>query len=459
MEVFTIGEKMKKLYKNISYLYSMEDEKALENSYLLIEDNIIYKIGTGICTDTDIDEIVDCTGYLVMPGFINTHHHFYQTLFRNVKEVQSAKLFDWLVYLYEKWKFIDEEAVYNSAIIASYEMIKTGVTTSTDHLYLYPNGNNKIFDAEIKAAQHAGLRFYPTRGSMSLSKKDGGLPPDSVVQTDDEIMQESERVINQYHNREKHSMLRIALAPCSPFSVTKQIMRDTADFSEKNNILIHTHLAETEDEEEFCKEMFGFRPVDYMEEVGWLNERAWFAHMVWLSENDRKKLIKADAGMAHCPSSNMRLGSGIAPVMELKDKLRIGIALDGSASNDCNNMLGEIRNAMLLQRVKNGADAVSPFDVLKMGTVGGARVLRIDDFVGTLKVGNSADFIGFNLNKLEFAGGLSDPLGALVLCDPKQVDLSVINGVMRVQSGIILEDNLESFITKQNEITKRILAK
>ena len=450
---------MKKLYKNISYLYSMENNKAIENGYLLIDDNVISEMGEGKCQATNIDETIDCSGYLIMPGFINTHHHFYQTLFRNVKEVQSAKLFDWLIYLYEKWKYIDEEAVYISSIIASYEMIKTGVTTSTDHLYLYPNGNNKIFDAEIKGAQQAGLRFYPTRGSMSLSKKDGGLPPDSVVQTDEEIMTESERVINQYHDRNKHSMLRIALAPCSPFSVTKELMEETARFSEKNNILIHTHLAETQDEEEFCLEQFGYRPVDYMEEIGWLNERAWFAHMVWLSENDRKKLIAADSGMAHCPSSNMRLGSGIAPVMELKDKLRIGIALDGSASNDCNNMLGEIRNAMLLQRVTKGADALSPFDVLKMGTVGGAQVLRIDDFVGTLKVGNSADFIGFNLNKLEFAGGLSDPLGALVLCDPKQVDLSVINGVTRIEKGIILDNQLQSFIEKQNEISEKILNK
>lgn len=448
---------MKKLYKNISYLYTMEKNEAKEDSYLVIEDNVIVEIGQGNYNGNDIDEEIDCAGYLIMPGFVNTHHHFYQSLFRNVKGVQSAKLFDWLVYLYEKWKYIDEEAVYNSAVIASYEMIKTGVTTSTDHLYLYPHGNNKIFDAEIKGAQRAGLRFYPTRGSMSLSKKDGGLPPDSVVQTDDEIMQESERVVNQYHDRSKHAMLRVALAPCSPFSVTGQIMKETAEYAEKNNLLIHTHLAETQDEEEFCLKQFGYRPVDYMEEVGWLNERAWFAHMVWLSEQDREKLIKADAGMAHCPSSNMRLGSGIAPVTELKDKLRIGIALDGSASNDCNNMLAEIRNAMLLQRVTKGADALSPFDVLKMGTLGGAQVLRIDDFVGTLKVGNSADFIGFDLNKLEFAGGLSDPLGALVLCDPKQVDLSVINGKTRVKSGIIMESDLQLFINQQNKISDKIL--
>lgn len=448
---------MKKLFKNISYLYTFENKDFQSDAYILTEDNIIKEIGNGEYQG-DADETIDCTDHLIMPGFINTHHHFYQSMFRNVKDVQSAKLFDWLVFLYEKWKHIDEEAVYISTQIAANELIKTGVTTSTDHLYLFPNNNNKIFDAEIEGARKTGLRFYPTRGCMSLSKKDGGLPPDSVVQTDDEIMQEFERIVAKYHDKSKHSMLRIALAPCSPFSVTEKIMRDTAKYADKNDLLIHTHLAETQDEEKFCLEKVGYRPVDYMEELGWLNERAWFAHLVWLNEQDRAKLSKTDSGMAHCPSSNMRLGSGIAPVTTLKNKIRIGIAVDGSASNDTNNMISEIRNALLLQRVKYGADAITPYEILEMGTVGGSNVLRISDFTGTLKEGKAADFIGFNLNRLEFSGGLSDPLGAIVLCDAKQVDISVINGIIKVREGNLLEPELEKLITQQNKISKRILA-
>ncbi len=436
----------------------MQDDTYMKDAYILVEDNVISEIGQGEYKGSS-DKVINCKDHLILPGFINVHHHFYQTLFRNVKQVQSATLFDWLKYLYEKWKHIDEEAVYISTKIALLEMIKSGVTTSSDHLYLFPNGNNKLFDMEIKAAKEIGVRFYPTRGSMSLSKKDGGLPPDSVVQSDTEIMQESERVINQYHDPSLHSMLRIGLAPCSPFSVTDEIMRQTAEFSRKHDILIHTHLAETRDEEDFCLQKVGLRPVDYLDELGWLNKRSWLVHLVWLNENDRKKLHKNNCGMAHCPSSNMRLGSGIAPVTLLKDKIRIGLGVDGSASNDTNNMLSEIRRAMLLQRVKYGADAISPYQALRFATVGGAKVLNINDYAGVLSPGMSADFIGFDLNRLEFAGGLSDPLGALVLCDAKQVDLSVINGEIKVQNGELIIQNLPELIEKQNRKAANLLAK
>lgn len=436
----------------------MQDDTYMKDAYILVEDNVISEIGQGEYKGSS-DEVINCKDYLILPGFINVHHHFYQTLFRNVKQVQSATLFNWLKYLYEKWKHIDEEAVYISTKIALLEMIKSGVTTSSDHLYLFPNGNNKLFDMEIKAAKEIGVRFYPTRGSMSLSRKDGGLPPDSVVQSDTEIMQESERVINQYHDPSLHSMLRIGLAPCSPFSVTDEIMRQTAEFSRKHDILIHTHLAETRDEEDFCLQKVGLRPVDYLDELGWLNKRSWLVHLVWLNENDRKKLHKNNCGMAHCPSSNMRLGSGIAPVTLLKDKIRIGLGVDGSASNDTNNMLSEIRRAMLLQRVKYGADAISPYQALRFATVGGAKVLNINDYAGVLAPGMSADFIGFDLNRLEFAGGLSDPLGALVLCDAKQVDLSVINGEIKVQNGKLLVKNLPELIRKQNQKAEELLQK
>jgi cytosine/adenosine deaminase-related metal-dependent hydrolase len=354
---------------------------------------------------------------------------------------------------------LDYRASYISSIIANYEMILSGVTTTTDMLYLYPYGKNEVFDAEIEGAKRVGIRFHPTRGSMSLSKKDGGLPPDSVVQTEEEIIKESIRAIEKYHDSKKYSMLRIALAPCSPFSVTPELMKETVKLAEKYDVLIHTHVAETLDEEKFCLDKFGYRPIDYMEKLGWLNPRAWFAHLVWLNDGDIEKLENNDVGMAHCPASNMRLGSGIAPVYKMKDKnIRIGIAVDGSASNDTNNMLQEVRLSMLLQRVKYGANALTPRETLRMATVGGSNVLRMDDYIGSIEEGKAADFIGFNLNRLEFAGGLSDPVAAVLLCDAKHVDLSVINGNIKVRNGQILDEELPKFIKKHNSISKKLLS-
>ncbi len=453
------GEFVRKLFKNIEYLATFDSEsRELKNAYILVEDNVIVDVGKD-GKEIDADEIYDCDSLLVLPGFVNTHHHFYQTLFRNVRGAQNSKLFDWLVFLYERWKHIDEEAVYISTLVAIYEMMKTGVTTTTDHLYLFPRGNNSLFDVEIEAAMRTGIRFHPTRGSMSLSREEGGLPPRSVVQREGEIMKEYERVIEKYHDPSKHSMLRVALAPCSPFSVTPELMRETAKLAEKRDVLLHTHLAETLDEEEYCIGKFGKRPVDYMEELGWLNPRVWFAHLVHVNSNDIEKLSKNDVGMAHCPSSNMRLGSGIAPVVEMKDSIRIGIAVDGSASNDTNNFFQEIRNALLLQRVKYGADSITPREVLKMATIGGARVLRMDDYIGSIEIGKSADFIGVNLERLELSGCLDDPVSALVLCDPKEVQMSVINGRVRIWRGEIIGEDLERIARWQNEKSRKLLDK
>ncbi len=434
------------------------DSRVIKGGFILTDDNKIEKIGTDP-NGLEADEVIDLTGYLVIPGFVNTHHHLYQTLTRNVPDVVSAKLFDWLVFLYEKWKYIDYEGAYISAVIGLYEMMLSGVTTTTDMLYLYPYNRNELFDAEVEAAKRVGMRFHPTRGSMSLSKKDGGLPPDSVVQNEEEILIQSEEAIKKYHDPSRYSMLRVALAPCSPFSVTGELMVKTKELAERYDVLLHTHLAETKDEEEYCLERFGMRPVDYMEELGWLDPRVWFAHLVWLSDKDVEKLAASDSGMAHCPNSNMRLGSGIPPVYKMKDKIRIGIAVDGSASNDTGNMLSEIRNALLLQRVKYGPNALTPYEVLKMGTIGGARVLRMDDYIGSLEEGKAADFIGFKLDRLEFAGGLSDPVSLLVMCDAKSVDLSVINGKIRIKDGTILDEELPSFIERHNRYAKALLSK
>lgn len=448
---------MKTLLKNINHIETMDDnKKIIKNGYIFIEDGIILEVGNGtppVCENT-----YDMSNYVVLPGFVNTHHHLYQSLFRNVKEVTSSELFDWLVYLYEKWKYIDNEAVYNSALVGLYEMMSTGVTTSTDMLYLHPRGMNNFIDSEIEAAKRTGIRFHPTRGFMTLSKKDGGLPPDSVVQTMDEIVDDIDRLMKKYHNPEKYSMLRIALAPCSPFSVTKESMVETVKLSEKYDVLLHTHLAETRDEDDFCLQTFGKKPVDYMEEVGWLNERVWFAHLVWLSQKDIDKLRDNDCGMAHCPLSNMRLGSGIAPVKEMYEKdIRIGIAVDGSASNDSGNFIQEIRTAMMLQRVKNGASALTPRDALYMATMGGAKVLRMDDYIGSIERGKSADIIGFKMDKLGFAGGLSDPASAILMCDAGKVDFSMINGKIRIKDSEILEEDIDEIIHNQNKLSERLL--
>ncbi|MDK2864519.1 MAG: 8-oxoguanine deaminase [Thermotogota bacterium] len=451
---------MKKLLKNIDLLATFGSRGEITGGAVLIEDNVIIKVGkTEEMENIEVDEVEDLSGRVVLPGFVNTHHHFYQTLFRNVKEVQSAKLFDWLVHLYDRWKHIEEEAVASSTKVAIYEMMKSGVTTTTDMFYLFPHGKDELFDVEIETAVKTGVRFHPTRGSMSLSRKDGGLPPDEVVEPDERILRESERVVKQYHDPRKYSMLRIALAPCSPFSVTPQLMRDTVELAEKYDVLLHTHLAETQDEEAFCLEKFGKRPVDYMEELGWLNPRVWFAHLVWLNEDDIKKLEEYDVGMAHCPVSNMRLGSGIAPVYEMKGRIRIGLAVDGSASNDTNNMIAEIRTAMLLQRVKYGADALTPREVLHMATVGGAQVLRMDDYIGKIEEGYAADIVAFRLDTLEMSGCLDDPLAAIVMCDAKSADFVMINGVTKIKNGEFLDVDLEEIISKQNEISKTILQK
>ena len=453
---------MRTLITDISFLMTGNAlHQELEDAYVVVDDNIITAIGTGTpVLDAPADRIVSGGRMLMMPGFVNTHHHLYQTLFRNVPQVEHAKLFDWLTFLYEHWKYIDEEAVYTSAQVGICEMLKTGVTTTTDHLYLYPYGNNAIIDAEIRAARDIGVRFHPTRGSMSLSKKDGGLPPDSVVQTDEEILVESERVIHQYHECGRYPMTRIALAPCSPFSVTTELMKQTAALAEKEDVLVHTHLAETQDEEEFCLQTFGFRPVDYMEEVNWLTPRSWFAHIVWASDADIHKLSEHKCGMAHCPSSNMRLGSGIAPVAIMKrTDMRIGIGVDGSASNDGNSFIGEVRLATLLQRVKYGADALTSREALAMGSMGGARVLHMDMDIGSVEVGKAADLIMWDLDTLEFAGGLHDPFTAPVMCDAKQVSFSMVNGNVLIENGQFTNIDVRALVARQNTIAANLMAR
>jgi len=425
--------------------------------YVLVEGNRIVDVGqdpTGI----DADEIVRGTGKILLPGMVNTHHHLYQSLFRNVPGASEAKLFDWLVFLYERWKRLREDAMRVAATVACSELLLSGATTTSDHCYLYPKGGGNILAADIEGAQTAGIRFHPCRGSMSLSKKDGGLPPDSVVQTEDEILRDCQRMIEQYHDPRPLSMLRIALAPCSPFSVTSDLMRESVRLADETGVLLHTHLAETHDEEAYCLRRSGRRPVDLMDELGWLRDDVWYAHLVVLNASDIAKLSSARVGMAHCPSSNMVLGSGIAPVADLHTtEINIGLGVDGSASNDTSNMIREVRQAMLLQRVKYGADALSARDVLRMATIGGARVLHREEEIGSIEAGKAADLIGFDLRDIAFAGAHSDPVAAIVHCAADRVDFSMVNGAWRVREGKLVDESILDLIPEHNRLSKELL--
>ncbi len=443
------------LLRDFDLVATMDDKcREIRGGYVLIEGPRIREVGSD-ATGIDADDVIDGRGKLLLPGLVNTHHHLYQSLFRNVPGASDAKLFKWLVFLYERWKGIDEHAMRVASTIACSELLLSGATTTTDHCYLYPSGGGNILAADIEGAQAAGIRFHPTRGSMSLSKKDGGLPPDSVVQTEDEILSDCQRMIETYHDPEPLAMLRIALAPCSPFSVTPDLMRESVSMAEEYGVLLHTHLAETHDEEAFCLRQFGRRPVDLMEDLGWLRNDVWFAHLVVLSDDDIRKLSGAEVGMAHCPSSNMTLGSGIARVTEIKDtKVRIGLAVDGSASNDTSNMIREVRQAMLLQRVHYGADALTAREALYMATRGGAQVLGRDDEIGSIEVGKAADLIAFDLNDIAFAGAHADPVAAVVHCAADRVSFSMVHGTWRVRGGRLCDESIYDLIPEHNRLSR-----
>ncbi len=446
------------LLKNFDLVATMDEaRREIRGGYVLVEGNRITAVGDGP-TGLIADETIDGSGKVLLPGFVNIHHHLYQTLFRNVPGAADKKLFDWLVFLYERWRGIDEEAVRVSAAIGLAELILSGATTSSDHFYLFPKGHPHLFDSLVEGARLVGIRFHPCRGSMSLSQKDGGLPPDSVVQTEEEILRDSQRVIEAYHDPEPLSMLRVALAPCSPFSVTPELMRRSTELADEYNVLLHTHLAETADEEAFCLEKFGFRPVDYMDELGWLRDDVWFAHLVHINDSDIEKLSRAEVGMAHCPSSNMTLGSGVAPVAKLKGSgVKVGLAVDGSASNDASNMIREVRQAMLLQRVRYGAEAFSARDALYLATMGGARVLHREDEIGSIEIGKAADLIAFDLSGIEFAGAHSDPLAAIVHCAADRVDLALVDGRVLVREGRLVDESFYRLIPDHNRISRSLI--
>ena len=454
------------LLKNIDILVTMDDQRReIADGAVLVEDNVIRAVGPTAEVEAalaaPLDRTFDGRGTVVIPGLVNCHHHLYQTLTRTLGTGDGKILFDWLKFLYPIWAELTPEAVYTSALVGLAELILSGATTVADHLYLFPNGCR--LDDEIRAAQEIGVRFHPTRGSMSLGESQGGLPPDRVTDSEDHILRDSQRVIETFHDPAPYSMLRIGLAPCSPFSVTTDLMRQSAALARQYPLVnLHTHLAETADEDRFCLQMFGMRPIEYAESVGWAGEDVWFAHMVHPSKAEIGWLARHRTGVCHCPSSNMILASGIAPVREMIDAgVKVGLGVDGSASNDGNHMLGEARQAMLLQRVgwpgfESRADRFTAREALELATRGGAAVLRRDD-IGSLEPGKAADFVAFRVDDLAHAGGLSDPVASLLTCAPAQAWLSVINGKVVVEKGHLQTVDLEPVIERHNRLSRQML--
>ncbi len=403
----------------------------------------------------DVHKEIDARGHVVIPGLVNTHHHFFQTLTRNLPAGQDAELFEWLVAHYPIWARIDPESLFLASQVAACELMLSGCTTAADHTYLWPNGSR--VDDQIAAVSELGLRFHCSRGSMSLGESDGGLPPDSVVEDERSILRDTRRVIEQFHESERFGMTRIVVAPCSPFSVSEALMRDSVDLARSYGVHLHTHLAETRDEEEFCRAKLGCTPVEFAERVGWVGDDVWFAHMVHPHDHEVSRLGAARCGAAHCPTSNMRLGSGIAPLLHMQGSgMRVGLGVDGSASNDGSDLLAEARQAMLLHRLA-GHMAIGARDVLRLATRGGAEVLGRPE-IGRLVPGAAADIVGFRLDSLGMAGGaVHDPLAALVFCRTPSVSFSVINGVERVRDGHIVGFDTGSLIRRHNAAALRVV--
>ena len=447
------------LLKHADLLVTMADGDTscwrIPDGGLFVCDNVIEQAGPTSELPATADRVINARGMIVLPGLVNTHHHLYQTLTRAVAAAQDATLFNWLKTLYPIWAGLTPEAIYTSALVGLAELMRSGCTTAADHLYIYPT--NCRIDDEIRAAQDIGVRFHASRGSMSLGESNGGLPPDSVVEDEDFILQDCRRVIETYHDPSPGAMLRIVVAPCSPFSVTPDLMREAAVLARSYGVHLHTHLAETLDEERFCLREFGHRPVAYAQELGWVGDDVWHAHCVHLNGQEIDLFAQTGTGVCHCPSSNMRLASGIAPVRGYVDAgVKVGLGVDGSASNDSSHLLAEARMALLLQRVSGNPAGLSAEEALWLGTRGGAAAMGRDD-IGQLIPGKAADFIGFRLDCLDYAGALHDPLAALVFCNPQRVDLSVINGRTVVEDGRLLTVDLGPVIERHNRIARELV--
>jgi cytosine/adenosine deaminase-related metal-dependent hydrolase len=447
------------LVRGAQLVATVDDERReIEGGWVAITDGLVSDVGRPTDPTPVAGRVLDARGCLVTPGLINTHHHIFQNLTRSFRPAVNGTLFEWLTTLYPRWAALDEEAAYVSAWIGLAELALGGCTTSTDHLYVHPRGGGDLISAEIRAAREIGLRFHPTRGSMSLSKKDGGLPPDSVVQDDDEILADSERLVALHHDPSWGAMVRIALAPCSPFSVTPELMRATAELAERLDVRLHTHLAEDPDEDRFASEVFGRRTIEQFEEVGWGSDRTWVAHCIYPNEDEIVRLGKWGTGVAHCPSSNMLIGGGgIAPVSELRAAgAPVGLGCDGSASTDSASLWMEARNALLLGRLRKGPTSMGARDALEIATRGSARCLGREGELGQLSPGAAGDLVCWPLEGVQFAGALTDPVEAWLRCGPVSARHTVVHGNVVVRHGTLVPPGEADMLRRHRAISARI---
>lgn len=456
------------LIRNIHTLVTMgEDERIVHGVDVLVEDGRIVAIGKNLAAypgqsrpqAADV-RTLDATNCVVYPGFVNCHHHLYQTLTRNIPKVQNAKLFDWLIGLYEVWRELSEEAVEVSTRVGVGELLLTGCTTTSDHFYVFPKrASRELLDVEIETARKLGIRFHPTRGSMSRGRSKGGLPPDDVVQDPEEILADCDRIIAKFHDPNPFSMCRIVLAPCSPFSVTTELLAETAKYARSKKVQLHTHLCETKDEEEYCLKNLGMRPLDYMESTGWVGSDVWYAHGIYFNDAEVARLAKTQTGISHCPTSNLRLGSGICPVPKMLDAgVKIGLGVDGSASNDSSNFAREMQSALLVHRVGTAVDAMPPIRVLEMATQGGAAVLGQPE-IGSVEVGKAADLAVFRLDKIDYAGAMADPAAAILMCGAgPRTEYTIVNGRVLVERGKLVGVDEEALWERANRVAEKMLS-
>lgn len=431
-------------------------DRVLKGASLLVKDNVIQAIGQ---EPYEADTVIDATGCFVYPGLVNTHHHLYQTFTRNLPQVQRMELFDWLRTLYEIWRGLDENCVYFSALTGMGELLKYGCTTCMDHHYVFPKqGSQHYLDRQFAAADLLGMRFVATRGSMSRGKSEGGLPPDELVQSVNEILRDSQRLVEKYHDASSYAMHNVALAPCSPFSVTTDLLKESAKLARSLKVRLHTHLAETKDETDFCLQILGKRPLRYMEDCGWLGSDVWFAHGIHFTDAELKVLADTKTGVAHCPVSNMKLSSGVCRIPDMLSLgVPVGLAVDGSASNDGSNLLAELRTAYLLHRLTYSADAPTGYELLKIATRGSAQVLGRSD-IGSLETGKVADFFLLDVNCLEMTGAKLDPAnlpGTVGYAHPAKY--VVVNGKIVVKDGELTTIDERSTAAKAEELVAGLL--
>jgi cytosine/adenosine deaminase-related metal-dependent hydrolase len=435
-----------------------DDRRELAGGWVACDGGFVAAVGGAGDPPPAATRVLRADGCLVTPGLVNTHHHIYQNLTRAYRPAAAASLFDWLTTLYPRWALLDEEASYVSAWVGLAELAVGGCTTSTDHLYVHPASGGDVLGAEIAAARDLGVRFHATRGSMSLSQKDGGLPPDSVVQDDDAILAASDDAVARHHDPAPGAMVRIALAPCSPFSVTPDLMRRTAELAERLDVRLHTHLAEDRDEDAFCLATYNCRPIELFDDVGWGSDRAWVAHCIYPNQSEIVRMGEWGTGVAHCPSSNMMIGGGgIAPVSDYRAAgVPVGLGCDGSASTDSASLWLEARGALLLGRQRGGPTAFTARDALDLGTRGSAACLGRLGELGVLAPGSAADLVAWKLDGLAFAGALTDPVEALLRCGPTRAHHTVIAGRPLVEDGELRVDGIDDMLQRHRTAASRM---